>query len=103
MAFVIYKGIVWTRRLTVTDEETGERTDLTGKTLVVQLRRRPGEAVILTADITELPQTGETLGQADAAIAAEDSAGLAVASHHITVLLDDQVVLPSTKLPVRNP
>jgi hypothetical protein len=105
MAFVLYKGIEWRRRLTVTDSETGARTDLTGKTLTVQVRRRAGEPALIDVSsgvgITHLTQAGSTLGQADVVIAADLSAALEVAGYTIAALLDGQVVLAPLKLPVR--
>lgn len=104
MAFVLYKGIEWRHRVTVTDD-TGTRTNLTGKDLRLQLRRRTGEALLLEiavgTGITLLTQSGDTLGQADIVIAANASTGLEVASHVLVMLLDAQVVLAPTKLPVR--
>jgi hypothetical protein len=105
MAFVLYKGIEWRRRITVTDDDTGNRTDLTGKTIAFQLRRRTDDAVIFektaSSGITLLTQSGDTLGQADLVVASEDSTSLEVASHVCCVLVEGQVVLPPTKLPVR--
>lgn len=105
MAFVLFKGIEWTRRLTVT--ASGVRRNLDGRTLLVQIRRRTGEAALVQltegAGITTLTQSGETEGQADVVISALASASLdAPAAHTIVVLLDGQVVLPPTKLPVRS-
>jgi hypothetical protein len=106
MAFVLYKNIEWTRRLTVTDDDTGERTDLTGLTIAVQLRRRTGEAALIELTVgdgvTLLAQSGSTLGQADVTIAADDSTDLDVASHVISVLVEGDVALPPLKLPVRS-
>lgn len=105
MAFVLFKGIEWRRRITVTDDDTGERTNLTGKTLLLEIRRRTSEAVLVSATngdgITLLAQSGDTVGQADVVIPAEDSAGLDVAGHVLSVQLDAQVVLEPVKLPVR--
>lgn len=105
MAFVLYKGIDWTRRLTVTDDDTGGRTNLAGKVIQVQLRRHTGEAALVELTVgdgvTLLTQSGDTEGQADVVIAGADSASLTIASHVIAVLLDGQVVMPPTKLPVR--
>lgn len=105
MAFVLYKGIEWTRRITVTDDDTGERTDLTGLTVVFQLRRRTSETALIDLTvgdgITLLAQSGDTLGQADVVIDGADSALLEVASHVVAVLVDGDVALPPLKLPVR--
>ena len=101
MAFVLYKGIDWTRRITVTDDASGDAVDLGGKTVLVQLRRRPGDPVVATATVALLTQSGETLGQADVTIAGADSAALTVGHHCICVLVDGDVVLPPLKLPVR--
>ena len=105
MAHVLYKGIEWRRRITVTDDDTGARTNLTGKTVVFELRKRTGEAVLISksvgAGITLLTQSGATLGQADLVIASGDSASLDVGTHVIAVLVDSQVVMAPLKLPVR--
>lgn len=105
MAFVLYKGIEWRRRMAVTDVETGARTDLTGKSITIVVRRRPGDAAAITltvgAGVTLLAQNGETLGKADVVIAADISAGLEAGGYVIAALLDGQVVMAPMKLPVR--
>ncbi len=106
MAFALYKGIEWNRVWTSTDDATGERTDLTDKTIVVQVRRVASGAVLIQLEVgdgVELRDQNEpeTKGQAEVTIAAELSEGLDVGSHRISVLLDGDVVTPPTKLPVR--
>jgi hypothetical protein len=104
MAFVLYKGIEWRRRITVTDDDTGARTNLTGKTIEVHLRRRTGEATLIEltvgSGITLLTQSGATEGQADLVIQAASSTSLEVASHVICVLVEGQIAMRPTKLPV---
>jgi hypothetical protein len=106
MAHVLYKGIEWRRRFTLVDNDTGARTDLTGKTIVFELRRRSGESTLVSlavgSGITLLTQSGNTLGQADLAIPAGSSNALEAASHVYTMKVDGQVVLEPTKLPVRS-
>jgi hypothetical protein len=105
MSHVLYKGIEWRRRFTLVDNDTGARTNLTGKTIVFELRRRTGEATLVSlsvgSGITLLTQSGTTLGQADLAIPAPSSTSLEVASHVYSMKVDDQVVLEPTKVPVR--
>lgn len=105
MSDVLFKGIEWRRRLTVT-EVSGARTNLTGKAVVLQLRRRPGGAVLLERTvgdgITLLDQdVAGTKGQATVVIGADLTAGLETESHSVAVLVDDQVVLKPTKVSVR--
>lgn len=101
MANVLYKGIAWQRRLTVTDAD-GVAVDLTGKDVVLELRRHAGDAALLSlsvgSGITLLAQSGATLGQADLVIGAGQSTDFDVAAHRYAVLVDDQVVTPPTKL-----
>lgn len=105
MAFVLFKGIEWRRRLTVTDGGTTTRTDLTGKTIAVQLRRHTGEAAAIEltngSGVTLLDQVTSP-GLADVVIAADLSTDLEVGNYTIVVLLDGQVVLSPLKLPVRS-
>lgn len=100
----LFKGITWTRRVTVT-EENGSRTNLTGKTLLFELRRRTGEPVLISltsgAGITHLTQSGDTLGQAEVTISALASPALEAAPHVYSVQCDAQVVVPPTLLEVR--
>lgn len=102
---VLYKGIEWRRRITVVDA-AGAAVDLTGKAIKLQLRRRTTEAALIErtvgSGITLLTQSGATLGQADAVIAANLTTGLEVAGHVYNVLIDDQVALGPTKLAVRS-
>lgn len=106
MAFQLFKGIAWTRRLTVTDEATGGRIDLTGRTVQLTLKRRSSEAALITLSegdgIELLAQTGDTEGQADVTITGDQSGGLEAANHVIAVLVDGRVVVPPLKLPVRD-
>jgi len=106
MAFVLYKGIDWRRRITVVDEDTGLPTDLTGKDIRLQLSRRTSEPVLIElavdTGITLLAQSGATLGMADIEIDAALTPTLEVANHVIAVLVDGQVVIAPTKLPVRD-
>ncbi len=105
MSFVIYREVDWNRRLVIVDEDTDLPADLTGLTIEVTLKRRSTEAALITLTvgdgITLCDQTGDTLGMADLLIAGADSVDLEAANHVIAVLIDDQVVIPPTKLPVR--
>lgn len=93
---VLYKTTEWRRRIAVT-EASGTATDLTGKVLKLEVRRRTGEAALLTltsgAGITHLAQSGATLGLADIVITTAQSAALdAPTLHVINVQLDNQVI-----------
>lgn len=102
---VLYKGIEWRRRITVTDDDTGLPTDLTGKSVVFELRRRSSESPLVTlsvgSGITLLDQDTSP-GQTDLVLSAVSSATLVAASHVIRILVDDQVVYPPTKLTVHD-
>ncbi len=104
MTQIIYKGIEWRRQVEIADAN-GAAVDLTGRDLVLQIRRRTSYPVLfeLTVGdgITLLTQSGDTLGKANIALPAEDSATLEAAAHVFVVLLDDQVVLAPTKATVR--
>jgi len=111
MAHVLYKGIEWRRRICVTDRDesgvdTGVRTNLTGKVLKLEVRRRTGGPVLIELTsgdgITHLDQGAEgTRGIADLVIAVEDQAVLdAPALHVLNVQLDDQVITPPQHLEV---
>ncbi len=105
MALVLYKGVAWRRRITVTREDTGDAVDLTGLDVALNIKRRSGEAALISlavgTGITLLAQSGATVGMADVEVPADDSVGLEVAAHVFVVLVDDQIALPPTKLPVR--
>lgn len=102
MSLVLYKGVDFRRRVTITDLQTGSRANLDGRVVKLQLRRRVGEAALIEVTASPLAQSGDTLGQADVQIDAAASAILeAPASHYICVLVDDQVAMAPTKLPVR--
>lgn len=102
----LFKGITWTRRITVTDEDTQTLTNLTGKPIVLELRRRTGESVLVSlsvgSGITILTQSGGTLGQADIVITGAQSTNLNGTPHVYSVLVDAQVVIPPTLLEVRS-
>lgn len=102
MAQVLYKGIEWTRRITITDDDTGERTDLTGKTVTFEIRRRSSSGVLVSVEsgsgITHLAQSGDTIGQADLVVGTSESAVLTADPHVMRILVDGQVVMPSTRL-----
>jgi len=105
MAFILYKGIAWTRRFTSTDDDTGERSDLTGLTITATVKRRSSEAALLTLTvgdgITLLDQeVPATAGQFDLTIPGEDSADLNVAAHVFAIIIDGDVAYPPKKLPV---
>ena len=97
---IIHKGVEWRRRLTVTNDDTGEATaDLS--TLTVELRRRATDANLQSYTVG----SGLTLGAAgvaDLAIPAVDSAPLETAGHVLRVLLEDQVVLDWIRVSVRD-
>lgn len=104
MAHVLYKGVDWRRTLTITDD-TGARVNLDGKAVVFQLRRRTGEAALISlgvgTGITLAAQTGETLGECEVLIDGAASASLEVANHFVCAFVEGQVALAPLKLPVR--
>jgi len=106
MAFILYKGIDWTRRLVITDEDTGLPSDITGLDIEVTVKRRSPDAALVTLTVGDgvvlCAQAGATLGMADVTILGADSVGLEAANHVIAVLVDDQVTIPPLKLPVRD-
>jgi hypothetical protein len=103
MSETLYKGIDWTRRMTVVDDD-GEAADLTGLTIQAIVRQRANEAALVTLTvgdgITLQTQSGDTLGQADIVIDGDDSTTWDQAPHRLTVLIDGQVALAPTKLSV---
>jgi hypothetical protein len=107
MAFVLYKGVEWSWRGTITDDADGTRTNLTGLAVTLELRRRSTENPILTLSIgsgvTLLTQSGPTLGQCDFVIGAAQSVDFAARNHHIVVKVDGEIALAPLKLPVRDP
>jgi hypothetical protein len=107
MAQVLYKTIEWQRRLTVTESDGVTRTNLTGKTLKLEVRRRTGDPVLITlttgAGITHLAQSGDTLGQADIVLAAGLQSVLEAETLHVfNVQLDDQVIKTPEHLEVQS-
>ncbi|RPH64992.1 MAG: hypothetical protein EHM89_00185 [Acidobacteria bacterium] len=107
MSLVLYKGEDWTWTGTCTNDDDGTRTDLTGKTVVLELRRRTTAPVLISLSIgagaTLQPQSGDTVGMVDFVITGAQSANLAARNHHIRVLVDGETALPPLKLPVRDP
>lgn len=98
MSEVLYKGIEWRRRITVTEVDGTTRTNLTGKVLKLEVKAESTDAATLLTitsggAITHLTQSGATEGQADAVIStAAQSVLTAETSPVFRVLLDDQVV-----------
>lgn len=106
MAFVLFKGIDWNRRIVITDEDTGLPSDLTGIQVAVTLKRRSSDAALVIlavgSGVTLCTQSGATLGMADVTIVGGLTATLDAANHVITVLVDGQVAIAPTKLAVRD-
>jgi hypothetical protein len=102
----LYKGVEWRRVITVTEEDTGDAVDLTGLDIVLTLKRRGSEAALVTVTdgdgITLQTQSGDTVGMANIVIEASATLGLESAAHQISVLVDDQVVVPPFKVQVRD-
>jgi hypothetical protein len=105
MLDVIHKGIDWRQTLTVVDA-AGDAEDLTGLTIVLELRRHTPDANILTLTvgdgITLQAQSGATLGLADVQLDAADSVALESANHVMRVLIDAQVAMDWVKVTVRD-
>lgn len=101
----IHKGIDWRQTLTVLDED-GVAEDLTGLSIVVELRRVSSAANLLTltvgAGITLQTQSGATTGLADVQLDGADSASLNSANHVLRVLIEDQVAMDWVKVAVRD-
>lgn len=102
MSQVLYRGVEWRRRITILED--GAAKNLSSLTVLLQLRRRTGAAVLIQlsvgAGITLAAQSGVTLGMADVVLSGASSPALALGGHVITVLVDGQVALRPTKLTV---
>ncbi len=105
MALVLYTGIDWRRRITVTTESTGEPVDLTGLSIDFILRRRASDPALIELSVGSgielLEQDGATLGKADIEIEGAATEDFEAGSCRFVVLVEDQIVLGPLKLPVR--
>jgi hypothetical protein len=102
---LMQKNLDWTHTLTCTDDDTGDRTDLTGLSIEVQIRRVTSGANLLSytvgSGITLSTQSGATQGQAVLVVPALDSADLETANHVYRVLVDGELAMDWVKLTVR--